>query len=98
MLPVSATNNLKMSFVPSNILNILRSLMILSSPVSFMNPMPPIICIDSSQTYHAASEAKHYKKMEIKMNNNDTTQKNVLFNVNNLKTTNTKKIYTYINI
>lgn len=59
-IPVSAMNNLKMSLVPSKILNILRSLIIFSNPQSFMNPMPPSIWMPSSVTNHAASDAKTY--------------------------------------
>ncbi len=59
--PVRATKSLRMSLVPSKILNILRSLMTFSSPVSRMYPIPPKIWMASSVTNQAFSEAKIFE-------------------------------------
>jgi len=57
-LPVKATKSRRMSLVPSKILNILKSRRTLSKPVSFIKPIPPMICMASSTTVQAASEPK----------------------------------------
>lgn len=54
-----------MSFVPSKILKILKSLITLSNPVSRMNPIPPKICIASSVTAQALSLAKTWQEIKI---------------------------------
>lgn len=58
-IPVSDMNRRKMSFVPSKIRNMRRSRITRSKPASDMKPIPPKICIASSQTVHADSDAKH---------------------------------------
>lgn len=61
-IPVKATKRRRMSFVPSKIRKIRRSLMTFSRPHARMYPMPPSIWIASSVQNHAASwkEKRHW--------------------------------------